>query len=418
MKQKVLICAFACLKDPDGRVGFGKGGESGLGWNMVLQIARFAEVFVLTDGGNKKSIEDKMSEQKMSDVVFYYVNLPKFLNFTKKIIQIYAYLWQIKAYFVAKKLNKEINFDIFHHITYANDWMASFVGALLPIPYIRGPGGGAHRVPEKFVEEYPFKDRMVQKIRIIGQWFFKHDPFFILGQSRAQKILVCNKESFNALPQKWQKKAEFFPVNGISKEDLVISNNNNRQESEKFSIITAGKLIKIKSFDLAIKSFAKFNGKNPDSKVVIIGDGPELENLKKLSKELSVEEKIVFKKWMPRKNLLKEIALADVFLFPSLRDGGGQVVVEAMAVGKPVVCFDIAGPGFHVDENCGIKIKPDGTKQAVKDIVDALEKLYSNKDLRKRLGSAAKEKAEREYDWDVLGGRLQEIYKNVLQNEK
>ena len=112
--------------------------------------------------------------------------------------------------------------------------------------------------------------------------------------------------------------------------------------------------------------------------------------------------------------MLLDILSCDVFLFASLRDGGGQVVVEAMGAGKPVVCFDLAGPGFHIDNSCGIKIKPENPKQAVVDIASALEKLYLDKDLRLKLGKGAKDKAEREYDWSKLGDKLNEIYKEVL----
>jgi len=404
MKLRILICAFACLRDPDVRFGFGRGGESEIGWNFVLQISKFADTFVLTDIGNKKVIEEKIAELKLSSIKFCYIGLPKNLFFTKKIIQIYAYLWQIKAYFIVKKLNKENNFDIFHHITYANDWMASFIGALLPVPYIRGPGGGAHRVPKSFVKKWPMKERMADKIRSIGQWFFRHDPFFILSQNKAKKILVCNKEAFSGLKRKWQKKAIFFPVNGVSAGDMQLARVL-KNENRRFLVITAGKLLKIKGFDLAIMAFEIFNKKFPESEFIIVGDGPELKKLERMSVKSTR-----FIKWMPRKDLLLEIEKSDVFLFPSLRDGGGAVVVEAMAMAKPVVCFDIAGPGFHVDENCGIKIKPSNPRQAVEDLAQALEKMYLDKNLRERLGLGARKKAEENYNWDKLGERLKKIY--------
>lgn len=138
--MKILVCAFACLKDPDGRFGFGEGGEGGLGWNIILQLGHFFDVSVLTHSTNQEAIEKIINKKNNFKISFYYIDLPKFLNFTKKWIQIYAYLWQIKAYFVARKLHQKIRFDVFHHITYANDWMASYIGALLPVPYIRGPG--------------------------------------------------------------------------------------------------------------------------------------------------------------------------------------------------------------------------------------------------------------------------------------
>lgn len=415
MKIRVIVCAFSCARDPDRRFGSGAGGEGVLGKNMVLQLSRFYEVSVLTDVTNKEAIK---KEKQFSGINFYYVGLPDFLNFTKKWIQIYAYLWQIKAYFIAKNLNKKQHFDVFHHVTYANDWMASFIGALLPIPYIRGPGGGAHRVPKKFVKEYSFKQRLKEKIRSVGQWIFRHDPFFIAGQNRAKVILVCNQEAFSALPERWQNKACFFPVNGVSSEDLLTLKNKSNRDGDKFSVLTAGKLIKIKGFDLAIKAFKIFSDRAGEAEFIIIGDGPESQNLKKLADELNIGKGVIFTGWLPREGLFKKMLSCDVFLFPSLRDGGGNVVVEAMAAGKPVVCMDLAGPGFHIDESCGIKIKPESPRQAIEKMAEALKKLYFNKELRIKLGKGAAEKAEKDYDWNKLGGKLNEIYIATLNYKK
>ena len=414
MKQlKILVCAFACLKDPDTRVGFGKGGESELGWNMVLQISKMGEAFVLTDISNKELVEEKLRAEKISNIKFYYISLPSYLSFTKKIIQIHAYLWQIKAYFVARKLNKEFHFDFFHHLTYANDWMASYIGAFLPVKYVRGPGGGAHRVPKSFLKEFSAKEKISDIVRSAGQWIFRHDPVFIIGQNRAEVILVCNKEAFNALKTKWQKKVYLFPVNGISPEDLQLPYKS-EQINKLFSVIMAGKLLKIKGFDIAIRAFAVFAEKN-NGELIIVGDGPEAEALNNLARKLNLNERVRFEKWLPRKDLLMEIAKSDVFFFPSLRDGGGAVVVEAMAVGRPVVCFDISGPGFHIDESCGVKIKPVSPQQSVRDFAEALEKLCKNPLLRDSLGRKARQKAEDIYNWDKLGVRLKKIINNYLE---
>jgi FkbM family methyltransferase len=436
-KMKVLVCAYACLKDPDKR--FGDGGEAVLGWNIVKQLARFHRVFVLSHSQNRSDIEKALEKEPISNIKFYYLDL-LFFNFLQKFsggVQIYAYLWQIKAYFFAKKLDQKFHFDVFHHLTYANDWMASFIGALLPIPYIRGPGGGAHRVPKNFLSEFSFFGRLAQYLRSLGQWLFRHDPFFILGQKRAKAILVCNRESFEAIPKKWQNKTYLFPVNGISKEDLDLLKSKEAEISgnkyshgrvriaersevalfacNRFKVLSAGKLLPIKGFSLAITAFKIFSDKFPETEFGIIGDGPEFHHLKNLVRELKIEDKVKFKKWMARNEFLKELKSCDVFLFPSLRDGGGAVVVEAMAAGKPVICLDIAGPGFHIENEWGIKIKPHSPEQAVQEMAEALEKLYLNKGLRFQLGRKARERAEKEYFWNNLGEKLFEIYQKVLK---
>jgi hypothetical protein len=88
--------------------------------------------------------------------------------------------------------------------------MASFIGAFLPIPYLRGPGGGAQQVPKNFLTEFSFPERISQYLRNFGQWLFRQDPFFLLGQKRAKAILVCNQESLKALPKNWQKRLFCF----------------------------------------------------------------------------------------------------------------------------------------------------------------------------------------------------------------
>lgn len=414
--ERVLVCAYSCLKDPDER--FGNGGEGVLGWNLAKQISRFNDVYVLTHFKNKNIIESQLQANRLNNLKFYYIELPIGLELLNKFhggVQLAAYLWQIKAYFVAKKLHKKFNFNMFHHITYANDWMASYIGALLPMPYIRGPGGGAHRVPKYFVKNYPIKNRFLEKLRNFGQWIFRHDPFFILGHSRAKAILVCNLEAKDAMPKKWRSKVYFFPVNGISKEDLAKFSTSDSHGGD-FLVITAGKFLKIKSFDLAIAAFKIFNEKIGNSKMILVGDGPEFNNLKNLAGDLNQKGAVVFEKWLPREKLLKKISECHVFFFPSLRDGGGQVVVEAMAQGKPVVCFDIAGPGFHISENWGIKIKPENPDQAIKDMAKALEKLYYGRDLREKMGQEAKKRAEYFYLWDTLGDKLHNLYENILSN--
>ena len=115
-------------------------------------------------------------------------------------------------------------------------------------------------------------------------------------------------------------------------------------------LLTAGRLVPLKGFGLAVKAFGVFldrlkrEGQGSQAELRIIGDGPERSRLQELIKELQLEEQVHLVNWMPREELLGEMAQCDVSVFPSLRDGGGLVVVESMAAGKPVVCLDEEAP--------------------------------------------------------------------------
>jgi len=415
-RKRILAGLFACC--PPGLPGF-KGGEDVLGWNMALQVGRYHDVWVLTQAENRASIEIRLSEDPVSGLHFEYVSLPswmrRFLNFQGS-HQFYYYLWQIKAFFVARRLNREIGFDLFHHITYANDWMVSFIGALLAIPYVRGPGGGAHRTPKSLEQEYTFSGRMWEKVRSIGQWLFRHDPLFVRGQQRARAIMVCNRDSMRIISKKWSHKVHLFPVSGVTSVDLLVSPTLGKTGGN-FNVFTAGTLIRIKGFGLAVKAFKQFADKHPDSRLTIAGGGPEESRLRKLISDFGLEKKVDLLGPIPRNDLMNRMASSDVLLFPSLRDGGGTVVIEAMATGRPVVCLDAGGPGLHIDESCGIKVAPQSPSETVTGLADALERLYMNEGLRKKMGESGRERARESYHWDKLGNQLMEIYQPIISPE-
>lgn len=411
--QRILACTFTCC--PPGTPGF-TGGEDVLGWNLLQQIARFHEVWALTHVEDRSSIEQAIAERPVNGLHFHYVGLPSWLRPLLQFQgghQFYYYLWQIKAYFSARRLHRKLGFDLFHHITYANDWMTSFIGALLPVPYVRGPGGGAHRTPKGLELEYTLGGRIWEKVRGLGQWLFRHDPLFLRGQSRAHALLVCNRDSMCKMPLKWAHKAHLFPVSGVSSDDLSQSAQA-KPEDQEFSVLTAGSLLRIKGFGLAIKAFKQFADKYSGSALTIVGGGPEEPRLRELIRQYHLEDKVNLLGAIPRDDLLARMASSDVLLFPSLRDGGGTVVIEAMSAAKPVVCLDIGGPGLHITESCGIKITPTSPTETVQNLADALERLYLDEDLRVKLGEAARERARQLYHWDRLGERLLEVYRHAL----
>jgi len=390
-----------------------------LGWNLLLQIARFHEVWVLTHAEDRQSIEQTLTERPINGLHFHYVGLPRWLKPLLKIQgghQFYYYLWQINAYLEARRLHRKLGFDLFHHITYANDWMVSFIGALLPVAYIRGPGGGAHRTPKGFSQEYTFGGRVWERVRTLGQWLFRHDPLFVKGQARASAILVCNQDAMSNLPGKWSHKAHLFPVSGVSSEDLAPTTPIKNQNRE-FRVVSAGSLIRVKGFGLAIKAFKDFVVRHSESEFNIIGSGPEESRLRTLIHQLKLDDKVYLIPQMPRDCLLDELRSHDVFLFPSLRDGGGTVVIEAMAAGKPVVCLDIGGPGMNVTDECGIKITPKSPEETVRELTVALERLYLDEELRLRFGKAGQKRAKEMYHWDQLGERLMGIYSSIELRE-
>lgn len=312
---------------------------------------------------------------------------------------------------MARKLHRSIHFDVSHHVTFGNDWILSFIGALLPVPFVWGPVGGGQKTPKGLMSGYSGYGRLAEVVRYTAQWFGRKDYFRRRCARKAKAILVCNHETKNTIPRKYEAKTHFFPVNGIAVGDV---SGEPPPAIDKFIVITAGRFHRLKGFDLAIRSFALFVSRFSGSELVIIGNGPEERRLSRLINDLRLENKARIVPWMPREAVLKTMRSSHVFLFPSFRDGGGAVVVEAMACGKPVICLDVGGPGFHVQKEWGIKIPPLSPEFVVKTISSSLELLYENHDLRESLGRAARSRVMDFYVWDRLGERLANIYQSAF----
>jgi glycosyltransferase involved in cell wall biosynthesis len=415
-KLKVLVSAYACnpLGSPELHPG-----EDLTGWRLVHQIARFHDVWVLTHSYNSRGISPDAEASDNSGIRFRFVRLPRPLDLLYKIEfgqRIYYYLWQIKAWRKARRLHGEIGFDIAHHVTFGNDWIASYIGAFLPVPFILGPVGGGQRTPRGLLAEYTRGGRLSERGRNAAQWLGRKDPIRRLCLRKAAAILVCNQETRDRIPKSRRSKAIFFPVNGVSSGDIA-SGTQPVPSSRSFRVLTAGRFHRLKGFALAVRGFHLFSRGFPDAELVIAGNGPEEESLRRLVGELGLGSKVRFTGWLPRAALLREMGRADVFLFPSFRDGGAAVVVEAMAAGKPVIGLDSGGPGFHIQPGWGFKIDPRDPAYVIGEISRALEALKRDPALAAAKGEAARRRVEEYYLWEKHGDRLREIYGRVLGSD-
>lgn len=415
-RKKVLISAYAC--NPSGSLELHPG-EDLTGWRFVEQVSRFHDVWVITHEYNREGIRTSLEGPERRGVRFHFVQLPPPLGGLYKVEfgqRIYYYLWQIAAWRAARRLHRDVGFDLAHHVTFGNDWIPSYIGAFLAVPFIHGPVGGGQRTPRPLLREYTPGGRLSEQGRNAAQSVGRRDPVRRLALKKAAAILVCNRETMDRIPRAHRGKAVYFPVNGIAGEDLAPASSDQRTGGT-FRVLMAGRLHRLKGFAIALRAFAIFARECPGAEMTVVGDGPEEGSLRRIIDEAGLPSRMIVKPWMPRAELLAAMRSSDVFLFPSFRDGGGAVVVEAMASSKPVICLDSGGPGFHVQPEWGFKITPARPEAVVEGLVKALDVLEKDRKLLKAMGRAGRERAEQYYLWDRHGERLQEIYRKALNDD-
>jgi glycosyltransferase involved in cell wall biosynthesis len=406
--MRILVSAYAC--EP------GKGSEPGVGWNWVKQIARFAdEVQVITRANNREAIEETLKEEPLPNVHWVYFDLPRWVRFWKKGqrgVHLYYYLWQIGIYFLARRMYRDIRFDLVHHVTFVNYWMPSFL-ALLPVPFVWGPVGGGESAPKSFYPSFSLRGRIYEWMREFVRWLGELDPFTKMTARRSAVALATTNETAECLTRLGARCVSMLSQVALPEEEIVQLSGVSLHQGNPFRLLSLGRLLHWKGFHLGLMAFTRFVQEFPQSEYWLVGDGPERKNLERLAGELGVADKVRFWGALSRAEALKKLAECDVLVHPSLHDSGGWVCVEAMAAGRPVICLDLGGPALQVTRETGFKIPARTPEQAVAEMAEAMLKLATDETLRRRMSEAARRRVREEYNWSSKAAMLQ----RVLQEE-
>lgn len=394
-----------------------KGSEDGMGWNFIHQASLNNQILAVTRKNNREHIERFLAsnpEHPVKDVKWNYYDLPYWMRFWKRGSRgalVYYLLWQVFLPLMAAY--RGLKFDLAHHLNFHNDWTPSFLW-ILGKPLIWGPIGHHGKIPREFILPiYGFKAWLKDRSRwTIKNWFWEIDPFLAITVRKAERVLSMNSSVAEKLPGVASKQhmmpsvgTEWIPDPGPG-------------QSTNFEVLSVGRLVPLKGFDVTIRSFAIFyNELSPEdqvrAKLTIIGDGPERSRLEAMADEIGIADKVDFIPWMERSELDLHYKSASVFLFPS-HEGAGMVVAEALSYRLPVVCFDNAGPGELTNEQCAFRIPYGKYAPTLKGFSEALHQLHANPYLRKSMGAHGRYRFEERLCWKEKGAQLQRIYNQIF----
>ncbi len=354
----------------------------------------------------------------MPNVRWFYFDLPRWASFWKKGrhgIHLYYCLWQVGAYFLAKKLHQQRPFDLAHHVTLVNYWLPIYL-ALLPVPLVWGPVGGGESAPPGFWRCWSFRGKSYEFLRELGRRLSEINPFVRHTSRKAASVLATTDETAKRLVRLGRKRVQIFSQVGLPRKEIErLKNFPLRCESKKFRALSIGSLVHFKGFELGLRAFASFHRRFPQSEYWLLGDGPERARLERLAWRLGVAVQVVFFGELPRGKVLAKLGECDVLLHPTLHDSGGWASLEAMAAGRPVICLDRGGPALQVTSETGIKVAAISPDQVVADLAEALVGLVSDPERRTRLGAMARARVQKHFSWDRKGEDLMAVYSEAVR---
>jgi glycosyltransferase involved in cell wall biosynthesis len=206
-------------------------------------------------------------------------------------------------------------------------------------------------------------------------------------------------------------------VNGLNLEKFKSTDRiiNIKKKGEKI-ILSSGMIQKQKGFDLLIKTFSEIIKKNKKLKLLIIGDGPYLNKLKKLTRKLRIQNQVIFTGRIINDEMPLYYNMADIFVFPTIRvEGLPYVLLEAMACNLPVISSRIGGiPSIIKHNKTGLLIEPGNMKQLENNIL----LLLNNKRLANKIKDNAKKMIIQKYNLNTTVNKNIETYKLAISQWK
>ena len=180
-------------------------------------------------------------------------------------------------------------------------------------------------------------------------------------------------------------------------------------------ILSVGRFVPIKNTALTIEAMARVTQRDSTAHLVLVGEGPELGNLKAQVERLGIAGCVTFAGYVPQDELGPYYRSADLFVLASDFDNSPNVVLEAMSCGVPVVATDVGGVAEYVAAGRGGELVPARDSAA---LARALGDWLSDAHRRKAAGAFNRQRVVQQFSWRASAQRLLEVYQSVIEQRR
>jgi glycosyltransferase involved in cell wall biosynthesis len=283
----------------------------------------------------------------------------------------------------------------------------------LGIPYIVGPLAGSLATPEALRASTPEK-QWYRKLRALDGLRLRHDPWLRNSYGGAAAIIGVAPYVEELLHA--SRPARFALMCETGVESLADGPKSPPANGEPLRLLFVGRLIRTKGILEAIEAVAQAA---PRAKILfdILGTGDLAGECERKVKELNLGSVVTLHGRRPRNEVFQWYDRSHVFLFPSYREPSGNVVLEAMSRGLPVISSSVGGPGYVVTDSCGIRVAPGSREKMISDLADAIVDLAGNPTRLAACSAGALERMRETALWPNKIELLLRLYADVVGNQ-
>lgn len=400
--MRILMSAFSC--------GPNTGSEPGIGWNWAIEAARLGhEVHVITQTEYQREIEAEIKTGSLPPTLSFEFFMPSWLaalrdagcnaGLESMTWPIVSPLWQIALVQYLGQRRLADTFDVIHHITLGGVRHPTLLGTL-PLPLVLGPLGGGERAPMALRKSFPWRGWLKDLVRDVHTASLRLDPITRSACSRALVVYARTPESRDCLPCVTPDEVGLRLELGIRE---VAGMPMTPKVPGTLRLMYAGQHVYWKGGHLALRALAKSRQAGLRVHLTMVGSGPEAESWKRLARDQAIEDAITWRGQIPYDAMKAAYEENDAFLYPSLHDSSGNVVLEALSRGLPVICLDLGGPGAIVTPASGrvIPTRHQTEEECVAGLAAAIHQLANEPDLLQRLSAGALSRAQ-QFLWPVV----------------
>jgi glycosyltransferase involved in cell wall biosynthesis len=405
--MRILLSAFSC--------GPNRGSEEGVGWNWAVEAARLGhEVIALTQTELQDEILAEVAGGRLPPGLRFEFFMPPWLDrFQAKGVALGCaqptwhlthLIWQILAWRHARRHLAAWRVDLVHHITFGGIRHPTLMGRL-PVPLVLGPLGGGERAPFALRRGMGWRGWLVDLVRDVHTWLIRFDPITRRACADALVVYAKTAQSRRALPARYHHKIAVRLEIGTREPDRRARPGH--RPDQPLRLLFCGRFLHWKGMHLGLLAFAALLARGVDARLTMVGQGRSESAWRQLAAARGIEHAIEWLPWVDYERLGELYRDHDALLYPSLHDSSGNVVLESLSHGLPVVCLDLGGPAEMVDASCGRVITTRGRSEAgcADALADALETLARSDALLGQLSAGAVARAQG-LRWPAVVARL------------
>lgn len=331
------------------------------------------------------------------------LTLPFYLAFEREVWRLFGKRIKARA------------FDLVHRITPVTPTMPSLVAARCAragIPFVLGPLNGGLPWPKDYTAIRHAEGEWLSYLRAAHRLA----PYYRTTRARAAAILVGSLDTYRQVPKSYAAKCIYLPENGIDMARFAPGStgaNVGDDIHRPLRALFVGRLVPYKGCALAIEALAPLL-RLGRATLTIVGDGPERPALDALTARLEIGDRVTFTGIVPPYEVARNFQASDVLVFPSVREFGGGVVLEAMTMGVVPVVLEYGGPGELVSADCGVKVPIGAPADVVVRFRSAVAHLADEPARRRAMVEAARLRVRNLFTWPRKAEQTEQVYAWVL----